>query len=89
MLALWCLMHGTAMLIIRGRFAGVLRTQTMDASIEAFEAVVRDAARTKGKGRPKWPRNLILGEGAQSRVSPTDQAKKSKPKQPASGLRRH
>jgi AcrR family transcriptional regulator len=89
MLALWCLMHGTAMLIIRGRFAGILRTQTMEASIEAFEAAVRDAARTKGKTRPKWPRNLILGEGAQSRVSPADQPKKSKPKQPASRLRRH
>jgi AcrR family transcriptional regulator len=89
MLALWSLMHGTAMLIIRGRFAGVLRTQTIHASIDAFEAVVRDAARNKDKARPKWPRNLILGEGAQSRINPTDRPKKPKPKQPASGLSRH
>ena len=68
MLALWCLMHGTAMLIIRGRFAGVLRTQTIHAGIEAFEAVVRDAARSRTKLRPKWPAHLILGEGKQSRV---------------------
>lgn len=74
MLALWSLMHGTALLIIRGRFAGVLRTQTTQASIEAFEAVVRTAARNRDKTRAKWPRNLILGEGAQSRVNQTGNA---------------
>ena len=89
MLALWSLMHGAAMLIIRGRFAGVLRTQTIQASIDAFEAVVRDAARSKGKARSKWPRNLILGEGAQSRVSSADAEHPKKPRQPAKSQRRH
>jgi AcrR family transcriptional regulator len=69
MLALWSLMHGTALLIIRGRFSGVLRTQTIRASIDAFEAIVRDAARNKNKTRSKWPTNLVLGEGPQSRVN--------------------
>jgi AcrR family transcriptional regulator len=91
MLALWSLMHGTAMLIIRGRFAGVLRTQTIRASIEALEAVVREAERTKGKARPKWPRNLILGEGPQSRVSQAaaEHPQKPKPEQLAKRRRRH
>ena len=70
MLALWSLMHGAAMLIIRGRFAGVLRAQTIHASIDAFEAIVRESAGRKGKAQPRWPRNLILGEGAHSRANP-------------------
>jgi AcrR family transcriptional regulator len=69
MLALWSLMHGAALLIIRGRFAGVLRAQTIQASIEAFEAIVREAARGKHKAHSKWPKNLILGEGEQSRAN--------------------
>jgi AcrR family transcriptional regulator len=73
-LALWSLMHGAAMLIIRGRFEGVLRSQTMEASVDAFEAIVAQAARSKGRLRTgiKWPANLILGEGKQSRVNPDD-----------------
>ena len=78
MLALWSLMHGTALLIIRGRFAGVLRTQTIQSSIEAFEAIVRAAARARNKTRPKWPRNLVLGEGAQSRVNQTVHAREKR-----------
>lgn len=69
MLALWSLMHGAAMLIIRGRFGGTLRTQTIQASIEAFEAIVQDATSVKHKARPKWPPHLILGEGPESRIS--------------------
>jgi len=90
MLALWSLMHGTAMLIIRGRFAGVLRTQTIQASIEAFEAVVRQAARSKTKPQPRWPANLILGEGAHSRVNPdaAGRSRKSRSKPPAKSRRR-
>jgi len=90
MLALWSLMHGTALLIIRGRFAGVLRAQTIRASIEAFEAIVREAARTKDKARPKWPRNLILGEGAQSHVNQgkVKQPEKPRGKQAAKRFRR-
>jgi hypothetical protein len=37
MLAVWSLMRGTAMLIIRGEFEGVLRTQTIHACIDAFD----------------------------------------------------
>lgn len=70
MLAIWALMHGTAMLIIRGRFEGALRTQAIHACVDAVENIVRLAS--KGKtvvhSGPKWPSGLILGEGEQSRV---------------------
>jgi hypothetical protein len=40
------------------------------ACLDAVEAVVAQAARSKGKGSgPKWPSNLILGEADHSRVS--------------------
>ena len=69
MLALWSLMHGAATLIIRGQFEGVLRTQTIYACLDTFDAIL-ESARMKRIARsgPKWPRNLILGEGKQSRV---------------------
>lgn len=68
MLAVWCLMHGTAMLIIRGSFEGALRTQTIHACLDAFDAILDAAGRSKGLAQsgPKWPSNLILGEGKQS-----------------------
>jgi AcrR family transcriptional regulator len=74
MLAVWSLMHGTAMLIIRGGFEGALRTQTIHACMDAFDGIVDSAARSKGQGQsgPKWPSNLILGEGKQSRVGDGD-----------------
>jgi AcrR family transcriptional regulator len=70
MLAVWSLMHGTAMLIIRGGFEGALRTQTIHACLDAFDGILNLAARPKGLAHsgPKWPSNLILGEGKQSRV---------------------
>lgn len=70
MLALWSLMHGTAMLIIRGRFEGELRSQAFHACLDAFDAIVDAAARSKGfaNSGPKWPASLILGEGKQSSV---------------------
>lgn len=70
MLALWSVMHGTSMLIIRGRFEGMLRTQMMHACMDACEALVADAARSKGGARsgPAWPAGLLLGEGPQSRL---------------------
>ena len=70
MLAVWSLMHGTAMLIIRGGFEGELRTQTIHACMDAFDGILDSAARSKGLGQsgPKWPSNLILGEGKKSRV---------------------
>lgn len=69
MLALWSLMHGTAILIIRGQFGRVLRTQTIHACLDAFDAIL-ESARMKRIARsgPKWPANLILGEGKRSRA---------------------
>ncbi|MCU1300143.1 MAG: TetR family transcriptional regulator [Candidatus Sulfotelmatobacter sp.] len=71
MLSLWSLMHGTAMLMIRGGVSGSLRTQMIHACLDALEAVVDAAARSKGKtfSGPKWPAGLILGEAAQSTVT--------------------
>jgi len=71
MLALWSLMHGTAMLMIRGGVAGPLRAQMTHACLDALEAIVAEAARSKGKGYspPKWPSGLILGEAADSKVN--------------------
>ena len=70
MLAIWALMHGTAMLIIRGEFDGVLRTQAVHACTNAVEALLRTSARSKSllKFGPRWPANLIIGEGEQSFV---------------------
>jgi AcrR family transcriptional regulator len=70
MLVLWSLMHGTTMLIIRGRFEGPLRSQAVHGCLDACDAIVESAARSKGLANsgPKWPSNLILGEADQSRV---------------------
>lgn len=78
MLAVWSLMHGTAMLIIRGGFEGVLRTQTIHACLDAFDGILDSAARSKrlAQSAPKWPSNLILGEGKQSRVGNGDAGRK-------------
>jgi AcrR family transcriptional regulator len=74
MLALWSLMHGTAMLIIRGRAEGTLRTQWVRACVDAFEAIVASGARSKGARHsgPRWPENLVLGEADQSKVNGAD-----------------
>jgi AcrR family transcriptional regulator len=72
MLSLWSLMHGTAMLLIRGGAMGALRTQMFHSCLDAVEVIVAETARSKGKAcsGPKWPANLILGEEAESKVSP-------------------
>ena len=69
MLVVWSLLHGAAMLIIRGPFEGHLRTQTVYACLDAIDAIVA-AVRSKRKmfTGPRWPSTLILGEGPQSRV---------------------
>jgi AcrR family transcriptional regulator len=74
MLSLWSLMHGTALLLIRGEAIGPLRTQMVHACLDAVEVVVAEASRAKGKVRsgPKWPANLILGEETESKVSHED-----------------
>ena len=70
MMAVWCLMHGTAMLIIRGGFAGSLRTQAIHACIDTVEMIVRTAIRPKSvvHSGPKWPANLVLGEAERSSI---------------------
>ncbi len=98
-LPVWSLLHGTAMLLIRGGVAGPLRTQMFHACLDAVEAIVDQAAQSKGRAYsgPKWPSSLILGEAAHSRVandgadsaakSLTRRGKPSKAK-PAAGLHR-
>jgi AcrR family transcriptional regulator len=70
MLSLWALMHGTAMLVNRGGAEGALRRQMIHACIDAFEAIIAAAARSKGgmHSGPKWPANLMLGEADRSQV---------------------
>lgn len=69
MLALWSLMHGTAMLIIRGRFEGALRVQAVHACLDTIDSVLHEARSNHvPQSGPKWPSTLILGEGKQSRV---------------------
>ena len=82
MLAIWSLMHGTAMLIIRGHFDGDLRTQTVYACLDAYDSILDCAKRNRGLPRsgPKWPSNLILGEGKQSRVTGNEESTKKKAK---------
>jgi AcrR family transcriptional regulator len=69
-LAVWSLMHGTAMLIIRGEFAGMLRTQAIQACLDAVDSLVYTATKRKEffHSAPKWPASLILGEAELSRV---------------------
>jgi AcrR family transcriptional regulator len=70
MLAIWSLMHGTAMLIIRGGFEGALRTQAVHACMDTVDTIIRVAGKRKELtySGPKWPANLILGEAEQSRI---------------------
>ena len=70
MLSLWSLMHGSAMLMIRGGVTGPLRVQMMHACLDAVEAIVGEAGRSKSKAcsGPKWPPSLILGEASGSKV---------------------
>ncbi len=74
MLSVWSLMHGTAMHLIRGGVAGPLRAQMVHSCLDAVEAIVVQATRTRGKvhSGPKWPANLILGEAHHSTVSDGD-----------------
>ena len=89
MLALWSLMHGTAMLIIRGRFEGALQVQAVHACLDAFDAVMDCAVRSKGlpNSGPRWPTTLILGEGKQSRVGNGKGTRARKPAKSGSGRR--
>src|ERR1700733_3870293 len=66
MLSVWSLMHGTAMLMIRGGVEGPLRTQMFHACLDALEDLLRRKG-PKAHSGPKWPAHLILGEGPPSR----------------------
>lgn len=70
MLAIWSLIHGTAMLIIRGQFEGALRTQTIHSCLDAVDNMVRAASKSKRlvQSGPNWPPNLILGAAERSSV---------------------
>jgi AcrR family transcriptional regulator len=71
MLTLWSLMHGTAILLIRGGVSEPLHTQMFHACLDGQEAIVRHAASSKPRklSGPSWPRGLVLGEAAQSKVN--------------------
>lgn len=90
MLSLWSLMHGTAMLLIRGGAVGMLRTQMFHACLDAVEVTVAEAARSKGRicSGPKWPANLILGEAADSKVSHSENTGHTKPASPLTGKKK-
>ena len=72
-LAIWCLMHGTAMLIIRGGFEGALRAQAIHACLDTVD-IVMEAARNGAlvQSGPKWPATVILGEAEQSSAGNPD-----------------
>lgn len=79
-LGIWCLMHGTAMLIIRGNFEGALRTQAVHACQDTVENLIQTAQRKQLiHSGPKWPANLILGEGARSKVGNESSTRKKSP----------
>lgn len=79
-LAIWSLMHGTAMLIIRGEFEGALRTQAMHACVDTVDSLVQTAAGKKEiiHSGPKWPATLVLGEGEQSHINGGGKGEKQK-----------
>jgi AcrR family transcriptional regulator len=82
MLAIWSVMHGTSMLIIRGGFEGALRTQAVHACLDCVDNLIRAASQKKGllHSGPKWPASLILGEEDQSQISTGTDRKKAKSK---------
>lgn len=72
MLALWAMMHGTAMLIIRGRFEGALCGQAVHACLDSIDGILYSAREEHlHQSGPKWPSTLVLGEGKQSQVDGT------------------
>jgi len=82
MLAIWSLMHGTAMLIIRGGFEGSLRTQAVHSCLDTVELILRTAGRSKSlaKSGPKWPASLIPGEGELSSIGDGNHREKPRAK---------
>jgi len=58
------------MLIIRGGFAGSLKTQAIHACLDTAELIIKAATRPKAfvRSGPKWPATLVLGEGERSSI---------------------
>ena len=80
-------MCSSDLLIIRGRFEGALRAQTLYACLDALDGILEAAGRTKGLAHsgPRWPAHLILGEGKQSSVGNGEDGSEkatSKPRKP-------
>jgi AcrR family transcriptional regulator len=84
MLTVWAQMHGTAMLVIRGRFEGALQTQAVHACLDAIDFLIDAGAGRKGlpHSGPKWPSNLILGEAEKSALG--HEHKEDAPRKPRS-----
>lgn len=85
-LAIWSLMHGTAMLIIRGGFDGMLRTQAIHACLDTVDSLVYAARKRKSfyHSGPRWPSSLILGEAELSSLGNEPEAEpQNKPKKKA------
>lgn len=82
-LAIWSLMHGTAMLIIRGGFEGMLRTQAIHACLDTVDSLVYAARKqiVSYHSGPKWPSSLILGEAELSRLG-DETSEEAQPKPP-------
>ena len=78
MLAIWSLIHGAVMLIIRGRFEGALRVQTIHACIDACESIIESAKSKHVESGPKWPASLVLGEGKQSSIGREKRRKRAR-----------
>jgi AcrR family transcriptional regulator len=78
MLAIWSLLHGTAMLLIRGGVVDPLRTQMFHSCLDAVQVTVKEYERSKGRicSGPPWPSNLVLGEAAESKVIYVERAAK-------------
>lgn len=91
MLSVWSLMHGTAMLLIRGQAVGPLRTQMVHSCLDAVEVIVAEAGRSKSRARsgPKWPASLILGEAAASKVRRDPAVSKSAQRRNSAGSGNH
>jgi AcrR family transcriptional regulator len=84
MLSLWSLLHGAAMLMIRGGVSGLLRTQMTYSCLDGIQAIIDETARAKRKAHsgPRWPAHLILGEEDQSQTSDqvSDSGQKAMPR---------
>ena len=73
MLAIWSLVHGTAMLLIRGSVVDPLRTQMFHSCLDAIEVIVDGKRRQQGqvRSRPPWPPNLFWEKRLRAKSPPS------------------